>query len=109
MKILIVYPEPEYPPFCQGAGIAMSKKFLDCAVGSGHISQIRYQPNEDVAIGLLAERCGVEPIHDDRVLIRYDDEELTMHKKIVQHYVKSEEAMRLHHKCVTGVRGPRIV
>ena len=87
----------------------MSKKFLDCAVGSGHISQIRYQPNEDVAIGMLAERCGVQPIHDDRVLIRYDEEELTMHKKIVQHYVKTEEAMRLHHKCVTGVKGPRIV
>ena len=107
----LAYPEPEYPPFCQGAGIAMSKHFLDCAVGMGHISDIRYQPNEDVAIGLLAERCSIDPVHDDRVLIRYekgDDEEITMHKKVIQHYVKTEEDMREHHKCVTGVLGPRI-
>ena len=107
--MIIVYPEPEYPPFCQGAGIAMSKKFLECAVGTGHISQIRYQPNEDVAIGLLAERCNITPEHDDRVWIRYHDDELTMHKKIVQHYVKTEETMRLHHECVTGVKGPRLL
>ena len=43
----------------------MSKKFLDCAIGGNHIAQVRYQPNEDVAIGLLAERCNIEPIHDD--------------------------------------------
>ena len=106
-----IYPEPEYPPFCQGAGIAMSKHFLDCAVGLDHVSNVRYQPNEDVAIGLLAERCNVKPVHDDRVLIRYDEVEeegITMHKKIVQHYVKTEEAMRKHHQCVTGVLGPVI-
>lgn len=86
----------------------MSKKFLDCAVGLGHISQIRYQPNEDVAIGLLAKRCNIEPVDDERVLIRYDESELTMHKKIVQHYVKTDKAMRLHHKDVTGVLGPNL-
>lgn len=105
------YPEPEYPPFCQGAGIAMSRRFLDCAVGLGHISKIRYQPNEDVAIGLLAERCNIKPKNNYGVLIRYEDENepITMHKKIVQHYVKTEEEMRLHHKDVTGVLGPRLV
>ena len=72
-----------------------------------HIKHIRYQPNEDVAIGLLAERCGIEPEHDDRIVIRYDDE-ITTHKKIVQHYVKTETEMRLHHKDVTGVMGPKI-
>jgi hypothetical protein len=109
-----IYPEPEYPAYCQGAGIAMSKKFLDCAVGSNHgsdhdahISKIRYQPNEDVALGMLAERCNIEITHDDRVLIRYSGE-ITMHKKIIQHYVKTEEDMRSHHQCVTGVKGPRL-
>ncbi len=88
----------------------MSKKFLDCAIGSNHIAKVRYQPNEDVAIGLLAERCKIEPIHDDRVLIRYEDEEeeITMHKKIVQHYVKTDHEMREHHKDVTGVRGVQL-
>ena len=88
----------------------MSKKFLDCAIGKNHIDQIRYQPNEDVAIGLLAERCNIEPMHDDRVLIRYDEEEgITMHKKIIQHYVKTDQSMREHHKDVTGVRGVRMM
>ena len=89
----------------------MSRRFLDCAVGLGHISKIRYQPNEDVAIGLLAERCNIKPKNNYGVLIRYEDENepITMHKKIVQHYVKTEEEMRLHHKDVTGVLGPRLV
>jgi hypothetical protein len=106
-----IYPEPEYPAFCQGAGIAMSKYFLDCAVGYNHTSNVRYLPNEDVAIGMLAERCDISISDDDRVWIRYDheDDKVTMHKKIVQHYVKDERDMRDHHQSVTGVRGPRLM
>mmetsp|Transcript_2393 Transcript_2393/g.2870 ORF Transcript_2393/g.2870 Transcript_2393/m.2870 type:complete len:335 (+) Transcript_2393:50-1054(+) len=103
-----IYPEPEFAPFCQGAGIALSRKFLDCAVGAGHLSHIRYQPNEDVALGLLAERCDIHPTHDDRVWIRYYGEP-TMEGKIVQHYVKTEDDMRIHHYSVTGVKGPRLL
>jgi len=107
------YPEPTYPAYCQGAGYALSRQFLDCAIGKKHVERIRYMPNEDVAIGLLAERCNISPQNDDRVWIRWqieDDEEedpgVTMSGKIVQHYVKTEEEMRGHHKSCTGVYGP---
>jgi len=102
------YPEKEYPPFCQGAGFALSRKFLDCAIGQGHVARVRYMPNEDVAIGLLAERCGIQNTDDDRVWIRFKGDTLTMENKIIQHYVKSEDHMRLHHRSATGARGPEI-
>ena len=102
------YPEPEYPPYCQGAGIALSKKFLDCAIGKGHAAQIRYMPNEDTAVGMLAERCGIPTMNDDRVWIRWDHD-ITMKGKIIQHYVKSEKDMRLHHQSATGVKGPIVL
>jgi len=101
-----IYPESEYPPYCQGAGFALSRKFLDCAFGQGHAAQIRYMPNEDVAIGLLAERCGIKATNDDRIWIRWKGRQLTMRNKIVQHYVKNENVMRMHHLSATGLRGP---
>lgn len=101
------YPEPEYPPYCQGAGIAVSRHFLECAIAQGHVANVRYMPNEDVAVGMLAERCGISPVNDDRVWIRWHEEDgVTMEGKIIQHYVQSEETMRLHHKSATGVMGP---
>jgi hypothetical protein len=104
------YPEPEYPPYCQGAGIALSKRFLECAVGQRHVENVRYMPNEDVAVGMLAERCGISAVNDDRVWIRWNEEEgITMDGKIIQHYVQTEEDMRLHHKSVTGVMGPKLL
>jgi hypothetical protein len=68
-------------------------------------------PNEDVAVGLLAERCQIQPIHDDRIYIRWDPEEELpdMTEKIVQHYVTTEEQMRGHHQSCTGVRGPIVI
>eukprot|EP00979_Chaetoceros_neogracilis_P004689 scaffold814_cov248-Chaetoceros_neogracile.AAC.9 len=102
-----IYPEPEYPPYCQGAGFALSRHFLDCAVGQGHIARVRYMPNEDVAVGMLAERCGIPTVNDDGIWIRWEHEDgITMDDKIIQHYIKTEEEMRLHHKSVTGVLGP---
>jgi Galactosyltransferase. len=103
------YPEPEYPPYCQGAGIALSRRFLECAVGQRHVENIRYMPNEDVAVGMLAERCGIPSVNDNRVWIRWDEnKEITMDGKIIQHYIQTEEHMRLHHKSVTGVMGPKL-
>lgn len=56
-----LYPEQEYPPYCLGAGYAVSAKFLHCA--GRHIPHSRHMPFEDVAVGLLAERCGVTPMN----------------------------------------------
>lgn len=57
-----MYPEPLFPRYCQGAGFALSWKFVQCAAGSGnHIAKSRFMPFEDVAMGLLAQRCGIIP------------------------------------------------
>jgi len=56
-----IYPEPVFPLYCQGAGFALSRNFLDCAVGDKHVAHSRYMPFEDVAVGMLAERCGITP------------------------------------------------
>lgn len=60
-------------------------------------------PNEDVAVGMLAERCDIEASSDERVWIRYDEEEdgINMDERVIQHYVKTEEEMNLFHKSVT--------
>jgi len=104
-----IYPEEYYPPYCQGAGYAISTKFLSCAVGKYYTSKIRFMPHEDVAVGLLAQRCQIQPIHDERIVIRWnqEEEEPTMKNKIVQHYIITEKQMRQHHKSVTGVYGPQ--
>ena len=99
------YAEPNYPPYCQGAGIALSRNFLDCAIN--HIPKIKYMPNEDVAVGMLAERCEIPITNNDGVWIRWDNEDgITMDGKIIQHYVRTDTDMRLHHYSATGVRGP---
>ena len=101
-----VYPEPEYPSYAQGAGYALSKKFLDCAIGERHAAATRYMPNEDVAIGMLAERCHVTCTSDDRVWIRYNAarDGTTMDRKIVQHYVQSETEMHKFHDSVASAK-----
>ncbi len=89
------YPERYYPPYCQGVGFAVSRTFLSCAAsdhnhhyqhqfdnvhyldenhnGENHISKMRFMPFEDVAVGILAERCGVKPtsVDDPRLIKQY--------------------------------------
>ena len=61
----LTYPEPYFPRYCQGAGFALSRRFVARAAalgpGGSTIAKARYMPFEDVAVGLLAERCGMEP------------------------------------------------
>jgi len=65
------YPEPMFPRYCQGAGFALSRNFLDCAVGNSHIARARFMPFEDVAVGILAERCRITPFKvADRKMVR---------------------------------------
>jgi len=69
-----LYPEPMYPRYCQGAGFALSWKFIECASGEGdHISNARFMPFEDVAMGLIAQRCNIVPTmaEDERLLHMY--------------------------------------
>ena len=116
-----LYPEEFYPLYCQGAGFAMSKNFVSCMVDQNHLKQFRYNPFEDVSIGLLAERCGVQPTTNFAKIKQYRTREAseikqlvntvnerkqikflprpTMKDKIVQHRVKTHYDMFAHHKC----------
>lgn len=96
------YPYSKYPPWAMGAGYALSRKFLTCAFGNQHAAQIRYLPNEDVAIGMLAERCNVSCINDNRVWLRYDSirDGVSMDRRIIQHYIKSEDEMHEFHRSM---------
>eukprot|EP00554_Chaetoceros_debilis_P013236 CAMPEP_0194117580 /NCGR_PEP_ID=MMETSP0150-20130528/31926_1 /TAXON_ID=122233 /ORGANISM="Chaetoceros debilis, Strain MM31A-1" /LENGTH=406 /DNA_ID=CAMNT_0038808665 /DNA_START=21 /DNA_END=1241 /DNA_ORIENTATION=- len=114
-----MYPEEFYPLYCQGAGFAMSKKFVECM--SENLADFRYSPFEDVSIGLLAERCGFSVSSNFAAIKQYRTEEAgekkqlnnakqeeiyflpkaTMMKpKVLQHRVKTHYDMYAHYKCV---------
>ncbi len=113
-----LYPEEYYPLYCQGAGFALSRKFVECAYES--LPTFRYNPFEDVSVGLLAERCGIAPTTDFVSIKQYRTEEAgekkqlknaerkeifflpkaTMKNKVLQHRVKTHYDMYAHYKCV---------
>jgi hypothetical protein len=113
-----IYPEEYYPLYCQGAGFALSRKFVECM--SNHLAFFRYNPFEDVSIGLLAERCSMVPDTDFVRIKQYRTEEAgekkqlknderkeifflpkaTMKNKVLQHRVKTHYDMYAHYKCV---------
>lgn len=118
-----LYPEPMYPRYCQGAGFALSWKFIECASSQNHISMSRYMPFEDVSMGVIAERCNIIPTmvetrrwinlyrtglkeEENRVrngLPKIDKSKLTrpaMLNRIVQHRIYDEWDMKEHHKVV---------
>lgn len=124
-----LYPEPKYPRYCQGAGFALSWKFIERAALSFPQSQIatmRYLPFEDASIGLLAERCRIIPTmvekrkwirmyrtnsEDERMRVKeglpkIDKSKLTkpiMSERIVQHRIYDEWDMKEHHKIVMNL------
>jgi len=111
------YPEPMFPLYCQGAGFGLSRHLLDCAVGNHHVSNFRYIPFEDVAIGIIVERCGKKPSMTDGVNVfradTADERKRVMHNvkvsdtnwlpppnikgKYIQHRVETEQDMLNHH------------
>jgi len=118
-----LYPEPMYPRYCQGAGFALSWKFIECATEEHHIASIRFMPFEDVSMGMIAERCQIEPtmIEEERWIRHYrtdSDEEKErvregmpkidksklprpdMNNRIVQHRIYDDWDMKEHHKIV---------
>ena len=101
----------------------MSRNFIECAVNQNHIEDIRFMPFEDVAVGMLAERCEVTPVKTrDRRAIRLYRTKTKQEKKfvklhlgkierhrvpgadirdrIIQHRIYDEEDMLEHHKTV---------
>ena len=119
----LIYPEEYFPKYCQGAGYALSRDFVNCAYSDYHIANMRFMPLEDVAVGMLAKRCGFEPsmtTTGEIKLTRYDSKEARDHTKsskekddekfvpitacmttrIVQHRVLDEQDMEELHKTV---------
>ena len=118
------YPETSFPRYCQGAGFALSRRFLECAGGEGqHIAKARFMPFEDVAMGLIAQRCEVTPtmVEDERMIHMYrtdtseernrvnlgkpkiDESKLPppdMEGRIIQHRIHNERDMKLHHESL---------
>jgi len=116
------YAEDWFPLYCQGAGFALSKKFAECASAQKHIANVRFMPFEDVAVGMLAERCGIIPewpttakvnvdrYHSDEAKLRTrsDDKRSNdlvappacMNNKIVQHRIINDNDMKEYHKAV---------
>lgn len=123
------YPESHYPRYCQGAGFALSWKFIGCAAGQGnHIANARYMPFEDVATGLIAQRCGIVPsmvenprlIHmyrtdrtEERERVNQGLEKISKKKlpipdmegRIVQHRIYDTWDMKEHYKQVLDPDG----
>ena len=115
------YPEPWFPLYCQGAGFAISHKFASCIANHRHIDNIRFMPFEDVAVGMLAERCGIIPEWPSTGKVkvdRYKSEEARLRTRmgnknvddliapaacmkntIVQHRIIDEDDMRDHHEA----------
>ena len=124
-----LYPEPRYPRYCQGAGFALSWKFISCAAGpSNHIDNIRFMPFEDVAMGLVGQRCGIVPsmVEDQKLIHMYrtdrsEERERVnqglpkiskdklpipdMDSRIVQHRIYDAWDMREHYKQVLDPEG----
>ena len=103
------YPFAYFPPYCIGLGYAISERFLDCAVRDGHLEKVRFIPNEDTAVGMLAERCNMEfpdrNSGDKRNHLTWDEEKpLTMNGKIIQHNVKRPEHMLGFHNAAEDGR-----
>lgn len=115
-----LYPEEYYPLYCQGAGFAVSREMAKCITHEDNIKKFRYNPFEDVSVGLLAERCGFQHSSDCKLISQYrtksHDEikqlngqkrsqieilpKATMKEKVLQHRVKTHMDMYAHHKCV---------
>jgi hypothetical protein len=82
------YPEHHTSPYCSGAGYAMSRMFAKCA--AHHFPTARNFPFEDVAVGLMAERCGVTPTHTKAI-----DRELETRRR------KKGPPTLVHHRATT--------
>lgn len=120
---IATYPEEYFPKYCQGAGFALSRNFVSCAYSQRHIAETRFMPLEDVAVGILAERCAFDPtesVTGEIKLSRFNSMEAResfnqndkkqsailvplfacMTARIVQHRVIDEHDMEELHKTV---------
>lgn len=86
------YPFTYFPWYCIGSGYFLSTKLLECVIGQGHVAKVPYVTHEDVATGMLAERCE---IGSSRINFGQN--------VFLKHNVKTHENMlRTHEKALAG-------
>lgn len=98
-----VYPEKWNAPYCQGAGYIVGPKFLKCI--AAEVPSIRFHPFEDVAIGLVAERCEVTAVRhsaQNDYKWHFQVGEATLAGKILQHPVETAGDMLTRYQTVTN-------
>ena len=100
------YPFPYFAPYAAGPGYIVTPTMNECVVRE--ISMIRYMPFEDVFVGLLAERCGIECYRSNLVIPEIENRwgvevEGSSDKILVQHHMThSSELMKAYHKNPRG-------
>lgn len=93
------YPFTYFPTYCIGAGYVVSPKFLQCTVGEGHVEKVPYLPIEDGAVGLLAEKCDIQPSMDWLPTQMSIPDDMDLMKKIpVYNDVKTGDLMKKLHE-----------
>ena len=93
------YNRTYFPPYCSGAGYVMSKRFISCAVKN--LKNLEYMPMEDVATGLLSEKCNILPVNMQGVSGKTIQRGDVNSDIIVRHHVRSWEDI-LHSWTITS-------
>ena len=93
------YPYRRYPRFCSGGGMLFSR---DVASGMVDVhNNINYFKLDDVYIGMLALKLGVDAHHEDMFLLHAHD--CKCHKKeegrIVRHGASTRECQEMIYNC----------
>jgi hypothetical protein len=94
------YPYNYFPTYCTGSGYVMSRYFLECAVSQGHIERTVYVRSEPVTVGLLAEKCGFEPVLDLFSIFEEKNEEYKL--VAIQDNVRTPDEISALHSIVNS-------
>jgi len=95
-----IYPYNYFPSSCIGHGYVLSSQFLACTVGDGHVEKALQMQHEEHAVGLLAEKCNIQPLLSPFEIDMNIREDMTK-KLIVQRNVTTlEEMIMCHSKIV---------
>ena len=68
-----LFSENYFPPYCSGAGYVLGAGFLKCLAPK--LGGLKHMPREDVATGILAKACGVQPSAENRIWVGWGDED----------------------------------
>jgi hypothetical protein len=94
------YPYNFFPTYCLGNGYLLSKNFVKCAIDKAHTERSIYLRNEAQTVGLLAEKCGIQPSKDS-LQLELDVQQNLSNKVAVRGNIRSLQEMITLHEHVT--------